>query len=78
MSVPKVAAVIGAGGHRDRADHARRHPLAGGTPLGGTLLLRGTPLCGTSLWGTSLCGIPLGGIPLPAPPGRRVCPPRPQ
>jgi hypothetical protein len=33
MSVSKVAAVIGASGHRDRPDHARWHPLAGGTPL---------------------------------------------
>ena len=47
MSVPKVAAVIGAGGHRDRPDHARPHPLASGTPLGGTRSLGGTPLGGT-------------------------------
>jgi hypothetical protein len=45
MSVPKVAAVIGAGGHRDRPDHARRHPLGSGTllgsaPFGGTPYLR--------------------------------------
>ena len=47
MSVPKVAAVIGAGGHRDRPDHARPHPLASGTPLGGTRSLGGIPLGGT-------------------------------
>jgi hypothetical protein len=53
MSVPKVAAVIGAGGHRDRPDHARPHPVAGATPLSAI------PLGGTR----SLGGIPLGGAP---------------
>jgi hypothetical protein len=64
MSVPKVAAVIGAGGHRDRPDHARPHSLASGTPLGGTPLGGTRSLGGTLLGGTrSLGGIPLGGAP---------------
>ena len=39
--------MIGAGGHRDHPDHARPHPLAGGTLLGGILSLGGTLLGGT-------------------------------
>ena len=58
MSVPKVAAVIGADGHRDRPDHARPHlsPAApfsaassrsAASSLGGILSLGGIPLGGT-------------------------------